>query len=208
MAKAKKLSSGNWRVLQYAGLDSNGKRIYNSFTAPTKEEAERNALEFKYYDLTHKFEEAATICLTFDGAVDQYISSKCNMLSPSTVRGYRTAQRNAFNMIKNVPLPQIDELLLQKWANNAALHYKSKSIRNQFGLITAVLRQNKRFLDFKSILLAPKQKPEYNVPDEQDMAAIFKAIEGKKMEIPVLLALMLGLRQSEIAALCWSDYYK
>ena len=105
-------------------------------------------------------------------------------------------------MIKNVPLPQIDELLLQRWANNNALHYKSKSIRNQFGLITAVFRQNKRFLDFKSILL----KPKYNMPGEQDMEVIFKVIEGKKIEIPVLLALMLGLRQSEIAALCWADY--
>lgn len=206
MAKAKKLSSGNWRVLQYAGLDSNGKRIYNSFTAPTKEEAEQNALDFKYYGLTHKSDERMEACLTFDEAVDQYINSKCNILSPSTVRGYRIAQKNAFDMIKNVPLPQIDELLLQRWANNNALHYKSKSIRNQFGLITAVFRQNKRFLDFKSILLKPKEKPEYNIPDEQDMAAIFKVIEGKKIEIPVLLALMLGLRQSEIAALCWADY--
>ena len=45
MAKAKKLPSGSWRVLQFVGLDADGKRQYKSFTAPTKREAEFLAAE-------------------------------------------------------------------------------------------------------------------------------------------------------------------
>ena len=40
MASAKKLKSGNWRCLAYIGKDKEGKRLYKSFTAPTKKEAE------------------------------------------------------------------------------------------------------------------------------------------------------------------------
>jgi hypothetical protein len=39
MAKAKKLSSGNWRTLIYDHTDENGKRHYKSFTANTKKES-------------------------------------------------------------------------------------------------------------------------------------------------------------------------
>ena len=44
MATAKKLPSGNWRVQVFVGVDENKKRIYKSFTAPTKKQAEYAAL--------------------------------------------------------------------------------------------------------------------------------------------------------------------
>ena len=48
MAKAKKLPSGNWRVNLYDYTDpATGKRIYKSFTATTKKEAEYMAAEYK-----------------------------------------------------------------------------------------------------------------------------------------------------------------
>ena len=46
MAKAKKLPSGNYRVLLYEGM-KDGKRQYASFTAETADEAEYQALEYK-----------------------------------------------------------------------------------------------------------------------------------------------------------------
>ena len=38
------------------------------------------------------------------------------------------------------------------------------------------------------------------------MGKIIKQVQGKRVELPVLIALMCGLRQSEIAALTWADY--
>ena len=46
MAKAKKLKSGNWRVLVYEYTDEQKKRHYKSFTAPTKKEAEYMAADY------------------------------------------------------------------------------------------------------------------------------------------------------------------
>ena len=52
MAKAKKLPSGQWRVLAYAGKDPGSKRRYKSFTAGTKRKAELAAMEWQeHYNL-------------------------------------------------------------------------------------------------------------------------------------------------------------
>ena len=193
---AKKLPSGNWRCRAY----DNSTKTTKSFTAPTKKEAEYLASEW----LTHNRGNVSD--LTVDEAINRYIDSKCNVLSPSTVRGYRIAQRNAFELIKDIRLDRLTEITLQTWANQNAAKYSPKSIRNQFGLLTAVLKQNKIRLDLDNILLKPKEKGDYNIPSPDELRAIIAAVKGLKCEIPVLIALMCGLRQSEIAALKWSDY--
>lgn len=200
MAKAKKLPSGRWRVNQYVGKDQNGKRIYKSFTADTKKEAEYYAAE---YNLKRKERPADK---TVDDAVQDYIDSKDKTLSESTIRGYYIIKNNALEEIKNLKLQDINEIILQKWMNANAAKYSAKSIRNQFGLITAVLRQNKIVLDTDSILLKPKQKRNILVPNEEEMHKILKIVEGTNVELPVTIALTLGLRQSEIAGLHWDDY--
>ena len=40
MSEAKKLPSGRWRNRLYVGKDAEGKRIYESFTADSKKEAD------------------------------------------------------------------------------------------------------------------------------------------------------------------------
>lgn len=52
MAKAKKLKSGNWRVLVPDYKDKSGKWHYKSFTAATKKEAEYAAAEFTHNRLS------------------------------------------------------------------------------------------------------------------------------------------------------------
>lgn len=200
MATAKKLPSGNWRVNQYIGKDINGKRIYKSFTASTKREAEYLAAD---YVITRKEQlEDKTIIQ----ALTDYIDSKSNTLSVSTIRGYEIIKRNAIEEIKNIKLCDINEILLQKWMNNNAAKYSDKTLRNQFGLIVSVLKQNKVNLDTKSIMLKPKQKKEMIIPTKEQMSVILQMVAGTLVELPVTLALTLGLRQSEIAGLHWEDY--
>ena len=79
MAKAKKLPSGNYRV-QYL-ID--GKRY--SFTAETAALAEYAALQHK---LERKRAKSSTT-KTLGAAIDDYIDLKSNILSPSTIAGYR-----------------------------------------------------------------------------------------------------------------------
>ena len=77
MATAKKLPSGSYRVRVYDKLTDK----YKSFTAPTKREAERKANEY----LDGKRVKTSSGDMTVLEAVEQYISARENILSPSTV---------------------------------------------------------------------------------------------------------------------------
>ena len=193
---AKKLPSGSWRARAY----DNETKTTKSFTAKTKKEAEFLASEWL---LSHR---CAPTELTVEKAIDRYLESKNNTLSPSTLRGYRIIQRNALGSLRDVRLDRLTELKLQTWANENAAKYSAKSIKNQFGLLSAILKQNKVRLDLDEVLLKPKQKNDYQIPTPEIMGKIIKQVQGKRVERPVLIALMCGLRQSEIAALRWEDY--
>ena len=83
---AKKLPSGSWSARLFLGEDENGKKHYKSFTAATKREAERLALNYAE-------ERATPDRITFKDALARYIESKSNVFSPSTLRGYRQMEK-------------------------------------------------------------------------------------------------------------------
>lgn len=201
MAKAKKLPSGQWRALVFSHFETvNGKekRIYESFTASTKKEAEYMAAEFACTKKRIKVKD-----ITFAEAAESYIADKENVLSPSTVRGYEQMLRNCFGDISGMYIKKIDEDVVQKLVNKNALKYSAKSINNQIGFISAVLKKNKIRLDFDDISKKPKEKREILIPTENDVLRLLELSKGTSMEVPIILAALCGLRQSEIAACTW-----
>lgn len=196
MATAKKTPSDKWRVQVSKVID--GKLVKKSITAETKAEAEYKAEKWK----SGIKEKLNPINITFSEAVDKYIELKSNILSPSTIRNYRTMQKNSFELIKDVKIKNISREIVQKQININADKYSYKSCKNQLGLITVVLGQFD--ISFK-ISLPPKQKPQYIVPTLEDIPTIIEILKGSKIELQILFALMLGLRQSEIAALKWEN---
>ena len=75
MPIAKKLPSGNWRCRVYIGKDENGKDIYRSVTAPTKNKAEAKANQIA----RSKKKRQSTENLTLTEAIDEYIKLKENI---------------------------------------------------------------------------------------------------------------------------------
>jgi integrase len=196
--KATKLPSGNWRCRAY---DNKTKKC-KSFTAPTKKEAEYLAAEW----LNDKNQKRSLSRETVAQCVRNYIESKENILSPSSIRGYLIILNNSINEIENININDLTERDLQSWVNSNASRYKPKSVKSQYGLVTAALRQAKIMLDFNSVLLPRIPKSEKKIPNEKEVALILEMVEGTSVELPVTIAVTLGLRQSEIAALKWSDY--
>lgn len=197
MAEAKKLPSGNYRVRVY----DKETKSYKSFTAETKDEAELMALEWK----TGRRKKVKTN-KTVGECVREYIESKENILSPSSVRGYYIIYNNAITEISGIQADALTEKDLQHWINLNTKRYKPKTIKSQFGLVTAALRQNKVDIEFKEILLPKQPKQEKIIPTEEQISQILHIVEGTSIELAVTIAVTLGLRQSEIAALKWSDY--
>ena len=53
--------------------------------------------------------------ITFAEALEDYICSKDRLLSPSTVRGYRTMQRSSFDRINDLQISELTEKVIQRW---------------------------------------------------------------------------------------------
>ncbi len=188
MAKAKKLPSGSWRVNQFIGRDDNGKQIFKSFTAPTKKEAEYLAAE---YALKVKKPPAER---TLGEAIDDYIKSKSNLLSPTTLQGYRVIRRNDFKSLMDIPVKNIDNNVLQAAVNQEACHKSPKSVINAYGLISSALKKAVPYYRF-DVTLPSKYKKRKELLEPQ---IVMQLVYGTEIELPVLLAMWLSLRMSEV----------
>lgn len=195
MAEAKKLPSGSWRVNQYVGRKADGKRHYKSFTGETKREAEYLAAE---YMMHHKGEE--TTSMTLGEAIDAYIESKSNVLSPSTLRGYNAIRRNRLASLMKKDLKELTNKELQRAINEEAKTLSPKTLRNITGLLVPVFGAYRPAFNL-NVTLPQKEKKEFYIPSEDAMKRLYKLAEGKRVELPMLLASQLGMRASEIAGL-------
>lgn len=195
MATAKKLPSGRWRVQLYIGTDDSGKRRYKSFTADTKKEAEYLAAE---YNLKRKEKPHG---LTVGEAIDGYISSKEHVLSPTTIHGYREIRRNKLQSLMDISLDKLTNLAVQQEVNREALRLSPKTLRNAHGLLSAALAMY--MPDFVLRTTLPAKRPKVkDLPTPQE---VVDAVRGSDVELPVMLALWLGLRMSEVRGIRYGD---
>lgn len=192
MPTAKKLPSGSYRVRVYDFTDQDGKKHYKSFTAPTKKEAEKLAL---YYDADNKKSS-----LTFHTLLENYLQSKEAVLSPATIRGYRNIQKQIAKNYSYLDMKtDIDKKLIQKFVNDMARTHSPKTVRNYYGLVTAVLE---REFDVK---LPQKVEMDRNIPTIEEMRLILDLTKDSELYVPVLLGSQCMMRRGEIAALTMDD---
>ena len=209
MATAKKLPSGSWRVQVYAGKDAAGKNQYRSVTRPTKQEAEYEALQWQMH---YKEISRDSSAMTLAEAMDKYIKSKDGILSPSTLRGYDIIRREHLKGLMDQRLNRLTPALIQEAINQEAKPYidkhgktktpSPKSVRNVHGLLSAVLGEYCPGLRLNTTL-PQKQVTEQSILEPEEIAALLRAVDGTEMEIPVLLAVWLCMRSSEITGLTW-----
>lgn len=199
MAKAKKLPSGNWRVRLYTGKDANGKAVYKSFTAPSRREAEAEAA---LYAVRKK--EKEEIGMTVGEAIDAYIRSKENVLSPTTIRSYRSYRKSYLQGLMDLPLGELSNTDVQAEVNREALTLSAKTLRNAHGLLSAALGVYLPDLTLRTTFPARQHKIN-DLPTAQE---VIHAVRGEAIELPVLLALWLSLRMSEVRGIRYSDISK
>lgn len=193
--KATKLPSGNWNVK----LMVDGVRL--SITEPTKREAEAKAAAVK----TGLQSARKRRDITVGEAIDLYIGSKDAVLSPSTVAGYRRILAHAFpEWLLALPASKATQQAVQRATNEMARERSPKSVRNAHGLLSAALTA---FDPDISLHTTFPQKVKYDIaiPSVEDIAKIAKAAKGTRDELPIMLAIWLGLRMSEILGLRWDD---
>ena len=197
--KAKKLPSGRWRCRVYDGTDPAGKKIYKSFTADTRKEAEFLAAQ---YAASRK--STVSKDRTLADAYARYIEIKKNTLSPATVRDYSRAAKADFPELMPLRLSRLTQEAVQSAVNVMSANHSPKSVRNAHGLLSAVLSMFAPEIRLNT-RLPQSRKPDLYVPTEQEVEKLVRSIRGTELEKAVLLAAFGSLRRSECSALMISD---
>lgn len=142
--------------------------------------------------------------MTVGEAIDRYIESKDAVLSPATVAGYRRMRKNNLQELMEVSLPALTQERVQRAINAMAKDHSPKSVRNSHGLLSAALAEYWPDMVLRTTL-PQKRRYDAAVPSDSDIGAIMEAARGSKDELPILLAVWMGLRMSEILGLKWED---
>lgn len=195
MATIIKLPSGKYRIRKIF----NGVR-YETIVAskPTKKDADR--LIYKVMEDAGGVKRSSG---SFSDAAERYIDSKSAILSPATIVGYRSMLRNVPDSFKDISLARVTEETVQNMLNVYAADHSGKSVRNMSGFVSSVLHANHIGKNFE-LTIPRKEKPAFDLPEDDDVKKVLDALKGDKYEIPIRLA-CYGLRRSEICALVRSD---
>lgn len=192
---AKQLPSGNWRCqVRVEGVPL-------SFTAATPEEAVAQAMAAKAGMKQEKAERRKM--LTLKQAAETYISDRSNVLSPATVRGYKTIMRNRFPGLWGKNIWTMEKADIQKAVNQDAKKIGAKTLKNSCDFVLSVLGSYD--IEIHKIRLGQITTEERAYLEPEQIITLVSAVAGTWMELPTMLAVWLGMRRSEIWGLKWGS---
>ena len=193
--KARQLSSGSWRIqLRREGVSITHK-------SKTRVEEEARAYRKKWLEEEALGLHAVSETVTLGKVIDNYISAKTKIVSPSTLTAYQSIRDHRLQSYMNVAANSIN------WqeAVNGELDdgVSVKTAKNVWGLCSSALR-------YAGITAVPPSFPrsvkaERNWLDYKQIITFLSLIEGEPYELCALLALH-SLRRSEIFGLRPTDY--
>ena len=140
--------------------------------------------------------------LTMWQAVEDCITKKDVVISPSTIRGYISIQNNAFAPFMNTDIFSITDW--QTVVNTEAQRVAPKTLQNEWGLLSSVLDQH--HIDYGKVSLPQVVNREMPWLDYEQITQFVSIVRGQDCELAALLALH-SLRRSELAALRKSDIF-
>lgn len=190
--KPRQLGSGRWTIQ----LRAEGQSV----TEDTADLCIAKATAIRAGFVAHKKKQPNK---TLSSAIDDYIESRKNILSPSTVRGYRVMQNNRIQDTMKRSL--YDEIDWQMVIDQESLTCSPKTVKNLWRFVSTILRQNG--------IIPPKimlpQLYDNDLPwlDHKQILDFCDAINGKSFEMAALMALS-SLRRSELLAVTQSDIAK
>ena len=135
---ATRLPSGSYRTQVLIGRDASGKRLYKSFTAPTAKQADLLALQWQ---ADHPSD--ANMGDTLRKAMHDFLRTREDVLSPSTIRGYTSIQKElekGFPRLVGRKIAMITGDDLQSIVNQITRTRSPKTARNYYGFLRSVYR--------------------------------------------------------------------
>lgn len=191
----RKLPSGSWNCI----VTVNGQRV--SITDESNDLCQARAIAIQS-GLIEKEEKRKSI--TLEDAIEEYIKDRDGVLSPSTVRGYGFIKRKRFKSLMKRDIFTFAQKDVQ-----AAINAESKgpnppsakTIENAWHFVNSVLKSNGIYLN--GIRLPQKKKYEGSFVQRSQISSLIEQIRGDSCEVPILLAVWLGMRRGEIMGIHW-----
>lgn len=190
---ARQLPSGSW----FCRVRINGKDI--PITRNTEKEAIAEAMAVKAgIKEASKKQKKKTLAT----AIDEYIEKRDGLISPSTIKAYKSYRKNRFQSMMDADVFTTTESQWQAAIKREAKNLSPKYITNVWGLISAAIQEaTKKKIE---VTLPGEEKNEHPYLEPEQILIFVDAIKGRSVEIPALLELS-SLRCSEALALKWSD---
>ena len=188
----RKLASGSW----FVRVTVDG--VTHPITRQTKRECINEAMAIKSRAKEVKKRNPTTL----SKAIDNYIESRENVLSPSTIRGYKAIQRLRFQTAMHKVIEEVTAEQWQRIVNTEAKKCSAKTLKNAWGFISSVITDSTG----QKVSVRLPQVVANDLPflTAEQIPLFLAAIKGDFCEIPILLGLS-GLRRSEIMAVRWED---
>ncbi|MGI5986242.1 MAG: site-specific integrase [Clostridiales bacterium] len=199
MAKAVKLPSGSWRCKAYY-TDENGAYRNKSFTAETKKEAEYLAANY----LMEREHAQKPENKTVGELADRFIEVRSNLLSPSTIVGYKKIRNTALQSIIDTRVGLLTKNMYQAAINEYSKGRSPKTVFSAHAFFNRVLKDNNVFVG-EGAHLPQKEKKEVEIPTSEEIKALLESTKGTRLYTFICFSVFLGLRRSETIALKWKD---
>lgn len=191
--KARQLPSGAW----FCRVRIDGQDI--AITRGTEKEAIAEAMAVK---AGIKEAEKRPKKKTLTAAVDDYIEVRQNILSPSTIRGYRIIQNNRFQSMMKKDVFSVTQEQWQRAVNLESRRLNAKTLTNSWRFLSSVISETTGTqIKIRLPQIVANERP-WLTPEQ--IPTFVDAVKGHSIEIPALLALS-SLRCSELLNLRWAD---
>lgn len=207
-----------WQIIIELGTNSKGERLrrYETFEGIKKDAQAR--LTGILNDL-NKGSYIEPTKIKLDQYITEWLESYKHNLSHSTVQGYKVnIDNHIIPELGSFPLQQINPMQIQKFYDrlmkkplrNGKIGLSPKSIKYIHNTLHEALEHAVRMqlIDKNpaSLVITPKiKKYKASIYDEQMTLELLLKAKDTDMEVPISIAVGLGLRRGELLALTWSD---
>lgn len=150
------------------------------------------AVEKKARQLLLEHDRKIQTGITVGEAIDQYIESKRSVLSVTTTALYTNIRNKNCQDLMTIPVSRLTNMDIQTSISREAETHKPKTVANMRGLLSAALGKQ----GFKVDVSVPQNpKKIIELPAAED---VIRAVKGKDIELPAMLAMWLSCSMSEI----------
>ena len=175
-----------------------------------KKKAERHLIELKAEIQNEKYMFSNDITVT--DRCYRYINENKRDWSPYTIKNRLSwVKLNVAPFFKDTKMENLTIHQIQRYLNYLYENFTVESAKTRFGFFRSVVKECYRMKEIKENLCdfvkSPKKEASSiaDVYTREEILQLFKLLEDKHFELPILLIVLLGLRKGEAYGLTWDD---